>query len=84
MSADKDKATKTFDKNGEALHVGDFYVTDDGQVFKMNGITAVPQPGINAEYAYQVRKATAAEAKTWTEKHPKSGGSDGDSIIWGS
>lgn len=77
-------ATKTFDRNGKPLSIGDFIVGDDGEVYKLNGLSAVPQPGIFAAYGYQVRKATAKEAATWVERHPKSGGSDGDSIIWGS
>jgi uncharacterized Zn ribbon protein len=77
-----ERATKTFDSHGNPLHIGDFYVTSDGKVYKLNGMSAVPQPGINAEYAYQVRKATPEEAATWKEQHPKA--ADGDSIIWGS
>lgn len=82
MAHDSDKATKTFDRSGNPLKIGDFFVGQDGKVYKLNGMSAVPQPGIFAAYGYQVRKATPAEAATWVEQHPKS--SDGDSIIWGS
>lgn len=72
----------TQDKNGKPLSIGDFIVGADGEVYKLNGFSAVPQAGIFAAYGYQVRKATKAEAATWVEKHPKA--ADGDSIIWGS
>lgn len=82
MSKDTYNKSITQDAHGKDLSIGDFIVGADGQVYKLNGFSAVPQAGIFAAYGYQVRKATPAEAKTWVEKHPKA--SDGDSIIWGS
>lgn len=83
VAHNKDRATVTYDKNGKPLSIGDFFVDATGHVYRLNGMSAVPNPGVFAAYGYEVTAATPEQAAQWAEQHPPAG-IVADSIIWGS
>ncbi len=67
-----------FDKNGKALYIGDTVVANDGEIFQVQGFTAVQGCSCSTKSS-QVRKATKKEAAVNVQKRA----TEADTVIWG-